>query len=272
MDVNNAALLSSSTSDTPIYTFKHPYPQQFSLPWPIIIYMIENCKSEKVWKKLIMSCKHFYSKKPVFPVKRLDVNADLKCKADGEFFNASKLFPKLWLYDSLFANQGSKMSTLIPKIFKFDFRVLRIANQTLTFDDYQKLTSSGSIERLILWHSTVKNADDTIVTADKLLEGLDYLHRCTMVCSNNLLVLETETIGKIVQHLNGYKKMLGFQLCGINESFDFASFSDFLLNNETISVYLSYVGVSAQYKEMVKNVIKEIKKNPSLKVPAVEFY
>uniref|UniRef100_A0A914PLX7 Uncharacterized protein n=1 Tax=Panagrolaimus davidi TaxID=227884 RepID=A0A914PLX7_9BILA len=66
--------------------------------------------------------------------------------------------------------------------------------------------------------------------------------------------------------------MRGIKLFAINESFDFASFSDFLLNNETVSVYLSYVGVSAQYKEMVKNVIKEIKKNPSLKVPLIKYY
>uniref|UniRef100_A0A914QJ48 Uncharacterized protein n=1 Tax=Panagrolaimus davidi TaxID=227884 RepID=A0A914QJ48_9BILA len=271
MDVNNIALHSLSTSDTPIYTFKHPYPQRFSVPFNVIKYMIKNCKSGKVWKKLIMLCKYFYSNNPVFPVKHLIVNANLKCKAVGENFDASRLIPKLWLYDSLSANSGSKMSTLIPKIFKFDLHVLQIVNQNLTLGDYQKLTSSGS--RLTLWDSTIKNEDDTLVTADKLLEDLGNLHRCTMNYSNNLLTLQTETIKKIVQHLNGYKKMCAFQLFAINESFDFASFSDFLLKNETVCVYLRYVApVSYAYKEIVENVIKKIKKNPSLKVPKILFY
>uniref|UniRef100_A0A914PD32 Uncharacterized protein n=1 Tax=Panagrolaimus davidi TaxID=227884 RepID=A0A914PD32_9BILA len=168
------------------------------------------------------------------------------------------------------------MSALIPKILKCDLRVLRIVDQDLTFADYKKLTSSASIETLILWHSTIKNEDDTIVTADKLLGGLDNLHMFQTINSdnsNNFLMLQTETVKKIVQHLNGYKKMCAFQLCGINESFDFASFSNFLLKNETVRVYLSYgAPVSYAYEESVKNIIKEIRKNRSLKVPEIHFY
>uniref|UniRef100_A0A914QNR4 Uncharacterized protein n=1 Tax=Panagrolaimus davidi TaxID=227884 RepID=A0A914QNR4_9BILA len=271
--MGNIALLFSSTSDTPIYTFKHPYPQRFYLPFDVIKYMIKNCKSGKVWKKIIMSCKHFYPNKPVFPVKHFYVNASLKCKADVELFDASKFLPKSWLYDTLFANQGTKMSTLIPKIFKFNLRKLEIANQNLTLGDYQKLTSSGSVEWIFLLRSTIKNEDDTNVTADKLLAGLDNLHTSAMIYSNNLLILQTETVKKIVRHLNGYKKMRCIKLFAINESFDFASFSDFLLNNETVNVHLSYgAPVSAQYKKIVNNVIKEIKKNPSMKVPVIKFY
>uniref|UniRef100_A0AC35G0U9 Uncharacterized protein n=1 Tax=Panagrolaimus sp. PS1159 TaxID=55785 RepID=A0AC35G0U9_9BILA len=186
-----------------------------------------------------MSCKYFYPKYFVFPVKDLDVYPDSIYKADGEIFNASKFFPKLWLYDSLFANGDLKMSTLIPKIYKFDLHSLRI-NQNLTFADYQKLTSSGSVEWISLLCSTIRNADDSIVTADKLLEGLDNLHTFSTINSNNFLMLQTETVKKIVQHLNGYKKMRDFHLCRVNESFDFALFSDFLLKNETVSVYFYY--------------------------------
>uniref|UniRef100_A0AC35EY84 Uncharacterized protein n=1 Tax=Panagrolaimus sp. PS1159 TaxID=55785 RepID=A0AC35EY84_9BILA len=182
MNVSNIALLSSSTSNPPIYTIKHPYPQRFSLPFEVIKYMIQNCKSGKAWKKLIMTCKHFYSKKPVFPVKHLHAYPDSKCEADEEKFNSSKFFPKLWLYDSLCAN--TMMST--PKIYKFDLQVLRIAFQNLSFADYQKLTSSGSLKNIGLRFVTIENADDTIVPADKLLEGLDNLDKFFMVYSNNL--------------------------------------------------------------------------------------
>uniref|UniRef100_A0A914QTF1 F-box domain-containing protein n=1 Tax=Panagrolaimus davidi TaxID=227884 RepID=A0A914QTF1_9BILA len=269
MDVSNITLHSSSTFDPPIYTFKQPYRQQFSLPFDVIKYMIKNCKSGKLWKKVIMTCKHFYPKNPVFPVEVLKVNANFKCEADEELFNVFKFFPKLWLYDTLSAQIGSNLSTLITKIYKFNLLHLEVYCQNLTMADYQKLTSSGPVETLFLWQCNIKNEDDSNVTADRLLEGLSSnLESFAIDQSDNLFMLQTETVKKIVQHLNGYTKMSVFQLCGINESFDFASFSDFLLKNETVTVYLAYGShLSDTYKENTVNVVKEIMKNPSLKVP-----
>uniref|UniRef100_A0AC35F9W6 F-box domain-containing protein n=1 Tax=Panagrolaimus sp. PS1159 TaxID=55785 RepID=A0AC35F9W6_9BILA len=241
---------SISTSDPPLYSFKHPYPQCFSLPFDVIKYMIKNCKSAKVWKKLIMTCKHFYSKNPVFPVKHLHVYPDSKCEADEEKFNSSKFIPKFWVYDSFnyHASNFSNSKLEIPKIFKFDLRSLIMFDQNLTFNDYQKLTSSGSLKSIILYFCKIQNSDGTIVTVDKLLENLKHLEEFKFIDFNPLM-FQSDTVKKMVQHLNGFKN-----------------------NNKTLRIEISfYEPISDAYKVVIQNVMNKIKKNPFLKVPKIEF-
>uniref|UniRef100_A0A914Q3Y7 Uncharacterized protein n=1 Tax=Panagrolaimus davidi TaxID=227884 RepID=A0A914Q3Y7_9BILA len=176
MDMKNLHSIfpSISTSNPPIYTFKKPYPQRFSLPFDVIKYMIKNCKSAKVWKKLIMSCKYFFPKFSVLPIKTMNVYTDSKCEADKEKFNSSKFIPKLWVYDT-FNYHASNFSNSKLKILKFDLRILIMFDQNLTFNDYQKLTSSGSLKSIILYFCKIENSDGTNVTVDKLLENLKHL-------------------------------------------------------------------------------------------------
>uniref|UniRef100_A0A914Q0K9 Uncharacterized protein n=1 Tax=Panagrolaimus davidi TaxID=227884 RepID=A0A914Q0K9_9BILA len=271
MDMNDLLVASISTSDPPLYTFKKPYPQRFCLPCDVIKYMIKNCKSAKVWKKLIMSCKYFFPKYSVL-VKDLDVNFDSKCKADKEEFNASKFIPKLWVYDSFDyrATYFSYPKLEISKISKFDLRNLILVKQNFTIYDYQKLTSSGSLKFIDLSFCKIENSDGTIVTVDKLLEGLPHLEEFEMVDFNSLM-FQSDTVKKMVQHLKGFKKMHQLNLLGIEESFDFPSFAEFLLNNKTLNIkILFYEPISDAYKEVIQNVMIEIKKNP-LKVPKIEF-
>uniref|UniRef100_A0A914QH51 Uncharacterized protein n=1 Tax=Panagrolaimus davidi TaxID=227884 RepID=A0A914QH51_9BILA len=209
-------LPSTSKSPPQIYTFKRPYPQRFSLPFDVIKYMIKNCKSAKVWKKLITSCKFFYPKYPILPVKRLDVYFKPKCFADREIFNASKSFPKLWVYDVLVAGFNTNISIVFLNVFKFDLRVLSMSTQSLTFDEYKHLTSSGSIKEIYLKSCTIKNADGTIVTADKLVENLQLLEGFEMYRFNSL-ILQSGAMKKMVQHLNEFKKFRRFSLQGVQK-------------------------------------------------------
>uniref|UniRef100_A0AC34F1F7 Uncharacterized protein n=1 Tax=Panagrolaimus sp. ES5 TaxID=591445 RepID=A0AC34F1F7_9BILA len=176
--------LSTSTSvSNMVYTFKNPYPQHFSILYHIVEYMIENPQSGKAWKKLIMSCKYFYSKKPVFSVSTLDVLCDVKCRADNENFDATSPFPKLWVFDKLETKDGEfvALKPLMPKIAKFDLRVLQIDDETLTWKDYQKLTSSDTIEQLFFKSIIIKNANGTMVTFDKILQNLPHLKAIEML-------------------------------------------------------------------------------------------
>jgi hypothetical protein len=264
----------SSEPSPQIYTFQRPYSQSFSLSSPMIRYMIIHCKSGKAWKKLIMSCKYFYSKKPVFPVGYFDVVCDLKCKADGEMFDSSLTFPKLLLYDTFVSYNKCPTTVvpLIPKMFEFNLRVLRINCQFLTLTQYQKLTSTRSLESLQLDKCAIKNADGTTVTIDKLLEGLQRLENCDM-CFINGSSFHSDTVGKMVEHLNGFTKMRCLKFEGLTETFSFSAFAGFLMSNEVVEVELAFRWiVSDGYREIVQNVIKEIEKNRLLKVPVVTFY
>uniref|UniRef100_A0A914P5N7 Uncharacterized protein n=1 Tax=Panagrolaimus davidi TaxID=227884 RepID=A0A914P5N7_9BILA len=236
----------SSEPSPQIYTFQRPYSQSFSLSCPMIRYMIIHCKSGKAWKKLIMSCKYFYSKKSVFPVGHLDVVCDLKCKADGEMFDSSLTFPKLWLYDlfsyeSYINDDPTTIAPLIPKIFEFNLRVLQISHQTLTLNEYQNLTATRSLESLQLIKCAIKNADGITVTVDKLLEGLERLEHFDM-CVINGSSFHCDTVEKMVKILNGFTKMRWWKFEGLTETFRFSDFAGFLMSNEVVIFATKFSG------------------------------
>uniref|UniRef100_A0A914YBT7 Uncharacterized protein n=1 Tax=Panagrolaimus superbus TaxID=310955 RepID=A0A914YBT7_9BILA len=179
MDIPQHTLNSSPSDSKKVYTFKNPYPQHFSIVYDIIEYMIKNPSSGKVWKKLIKTCKFFYFKNPVLPVGALDVICDMKCRADGECFDTTLSFPNLWIFDSLKANNDSVQTIIydcvqliVPKILKFELRILNVKAQELTWSDYQKLTSSGTIKEINLRDCRICNSEGRI---EKLFENLPNL-------------------------------------------------------------------------------------------------
>uniref|UniRef100_A0AC35FF19 Uncharacterized protein n=1 Tax=Panagrolaimus sp. PS1159 TaxID=55785 RepID=A0AC35FF19_9BILA len=141
MNSLQGALPSTSKSPPQIYTSKRPRHQSFSLPYLVIEFMLKNCKSPKLWKKLTTSIKFFYRKCPVLPVKCLKLSFGTQCDADGEIFDSSRSCPLFWVYDS-FTASFSNISVVIRNVFKFDIRFLRMRAQRLTFKEYQHLTSS----------------------------------------------------------------------------------------------------------------------------------
>ena len=85
---------------------------------------------------------------------------------------------KLWIYRCLIVNdeQTTLMaSSLLPKIYRCDLTFLFLSNQSLTFHDFQKFISSGSLKILFLSETIVKIDDGTIVPIEKLIEHLPKL-------------------------------------------------------------------------------------------------
>uniref|UniRef100_A0A914Y207 Uncharacterized protein n=1 Tax=Panagrolaimus superbus TaxID=310955 RepID=A0A914Y207_9BILA len=65
-------------------------------------------------------------------------------------------------------------------------------------------------------------------------------------------MFEKDTVKKIADILPGLKELSYFQIRFLTEIFDFGSVTDFLLKNETISVWLEYdfnAVLSDEYKE-----------------------
>uniref|UniRef100_A0AC34G4Z0 Uncharacterized protein n=1 Tax=Panagrolaimus sp. ES5 TaxID=591445 RepID=A0AC34G4Z0_9BILA len=164
------------------YTFKNPRRQLFDLPYSVMKHIIENANGA-VWKKLIQTCKFFYPKKNLYPVNEFVVYSDdsrrIDCTMiiDGKSFDAKSIVPKLWLYNSF--ESGSQpegfpddVTTVLPKIFKCDLRFLNLYFQDLKFEEYQILTSSGTIKEMNLYFVHIVQSNGIRASADKLLDNL----------------------------------------------------------------------------------------------------
>uniref|UniRef100_A0AC34FFZ4 Uncharacterized protein n=1 Tax=Panagrolaimus sp. ES5 TaxID=591445 RepID=A0AC34FFZ4_9BILA len=261
-----------SSATNAIYTFRRPRPQHFALPYSIMNYIFTKPSSAKAWKKLIMTCKYFFSKNPVFPVEYFN-----KWNADGEVFDPTKNVAKLWLYREIDAslNSGATtfLSSLIPKVYKCDLCSIEIWCQTLTFDEYQFLTSSGKCERLTLAFCDIKNDDGTYVAFEKLFENVPKLVDFRMYCTDNCFTMfKPDTFKKLADLLsnNGLK---GLHLSCLTEDFDISTTLDFLMKNYAY-VFLKYcddVPLSDAYKENLEKCISKIIATPPKRIPNIDI-
>uniref|UniRef100_A0AC34FUH7 Uncharacterized protein n=1 Tax=Panagrolaimus sp. ES5 TaxID=591445 RepID=A0AC34FUH7_9BILA len=259
-----------------IYTFRNPRLQDFSLQYPILKYIYQN---HVIWKKLIKTCKFFFSSNRVYPVGHLRALGNSKWEADNEIFDSNHSFCKLWLHNALFVSLSPEfpheLSSLIPKIQKCDLRVLQLDNQNLSWDEYQFLTTSGTIEWLDFGKFSVKYSDDKVVAFDKLLKNFKDMRKiCVRNCSNCSSMFELDTVKNMVQILSRFPKLRYLSLGDLPGTFDFASITDFLLMNEKIRVTICFhrhAALSPAFAEMLNNFVNYVRENPPKIVPSVRF-
>uniref|UniRef100_A0A914YDJ3 Uncharacterized protein n=1 Tax=Panagrolaimus superbus TaxID=310955 RepID=A0A914YDJ3_9BILA len=199
-----------------------------------------------------------------------------KWYADGVIFDSTKDIAKLWVYEELMVkwspNATTILSLFIPKINKCDLRSLYIWDQNLTFDEYQFLTSSGSLEELSLFSCTISHSDTTLVTFDQLFEKLHQLKSFDMRCDQNYSsMFKKDTFKKFADILPRLKELSYFKIHGLTEAFDFTSITDFLLKNETINITLDYrfEALSDEYLGILEKFIAKIIENPPEKIPVI---
>uniref|UniRef100_A0AC34FNI9 Uncharacterized protein n=1 Tax=Panagrolaimus sp. ES5 TaxID=591445 RepID=A0AC34FNI9_9BILA len=97
----------------------------------------------------------------------------------------------------------------------------------MSWDAYKILTSSGSFKWLCLNNCSIKYSDGEKVTIDKLFENMHSVEKFNIKCSPGALMLEPDTVKKMIKILSGIKDIRSVQLSGIDENFDFISFMDF---------------------------------------------
>ena len=157
--------------------------QRFSLPEIIVHYLAKNPTSSKLWKKLIQTCKYFYSKNPI-------IVADCVCKTVNIDNTSSWVMEldemetnidlqhssyKLWITDYLdaeFDDTPDRISSLIPRVYRFDLETLSLYKVSVTFDEFNCLTSSKSLIRFNFDDVILKHADGSLVDFVQILERM----------------------------------------------------------------------------------------------------
>ena len=128
-----------------------PRRQCFSLPKPIMTYIIATLKSPEVHKKLNQSCKYFYS------VNRVVIASNMFCV----YLKQENYHFKFYLDGGLSVYKWSPnfISNHFSKIYACCLINLRLCRQSLTHDEFVFLVAGGRIRELRL---------DKVIIKDKI--------------------------------------------------------------------------------------------------------
>ena len=211
--------------------------QLFSLPKVLAFYIAKNPPSPEVYNKLIRCCKYFWLKNPVITLKEYHFQNHENYR-ESEIIYGNQIFKnfkienyeeKLWIHRYLIVwDVGNQFlaSSIIPRIYRCDLIHLRLGCQTLSFDEFRKFTSSGSLEILQFFKTTVKNVDGTMVPVEKWIELSPKLQKFyfeNVSTEDGLHTITSETAEKLVA-IPHFPKIKHFAMDGIPESFDFEAF------------------------------------------------
>uniref|UniRef100_A0AC34GXA4 F-box domain-containing protein n=1 Tax=Panagrolaimus sp. ES5 TaxID=591445 RepID=A0AC34GXA4_9BILA len=136
------------------------YPQQFSLPKPIIAYLMENANSEHL-KKLYKSCKYFFSKLEIIIIDNIKIRKHYKkylhnnyCLSVAPHDPILAKLTSVWIVNEIdcFREYEDNLfiPTLIPKIKKCTIKKITIIDDDLWINEFKLLTKSGNVEVLNL--------------------------------------------------------------------------------------------------------------------------
>ena len=156
--------------------------QRFSIPEIIVHYLAKNPTSSKLWKKLVQTCKYFYSKNPVIVVNAVrenfvnnfwNVRSDLWGPRIN--FDLQNCSFKLWISNSLSVDTydtPDRISSLFQKVYRFDLKVLDLYNVSITFDEFCFLTTSNTLIELDFDKVILKHPDGSLVDLVQILERI----------------------------------------------------------------------------------------------------
>ena len=211
--------------------------QRFSLPENLVFYIAKNPPSPELYHKLIRCCKYFWIKNPIITLEDLCLDTDdnhwetyeINGFEEDQKFKIETLNKKLWICEDLSVGDEQNpflASSLIPKIYRCDLNDLTLSYQRLTFGEFKKFISSGSLEELCFYETSVKNGDGTIVPIEKLTELLPKLQRFdyhNVHREDGFQSITSETAANLIA-IPHFPKIKDFAMEKIPESFDFEAF------------------------------------------------
>uniref|UniRef100_A0AC34GTM1 FTH domain-containing protein n=1 Tax=Panagrolaimus sp. ES5 TaxID=591445 RepID=A0AC34GTM1_9BILA len=251
-------------------------PQQLGLPDSIMHYMKMKAPP-KLLLKLMQASKYFLFKEfPYFGVKSLIYYGDswkfFQEKGGSQILDLESLTKPLWITGSINFNtikDEKLVSDFLSKTDVCDIKSLTTYKQIITWDQFKKLSSSGTIKSINFSESDIMYADGGIVPMDeiiKLLPKLEYIF-----CDNLLSTVTIESTLKFIDLLDPttLKSIIMFE---IPDSFDFKLFSAFMDANPSIDFWLDFdAGISDEYAEILQDYVDQLIQTSSYKIRRIRI-
>uniref|UniRef100_A0AC34F9J8 Uncharacterized protein n=1 Tax=Panagrolaimus sp. ES5 TaxID=591445 RepID=A0AC34F9J8_9BILA len=148
------------------------YPQDFSLPNPIIKYIIEKPSLPKAYNKLIQTCKYFFATNPIFVVHCIHASENGQWKTcickNGcqrphertQIITFENPVVKLWITHKLaiwIPSPQNLISVLTPKLYIFDIPHVVLHDQIIRYNDFKNLYFSTNF---VLFKDVIVKYDD----------------------------------------------------------------------------------------------------------------
>uniref|UniRef100_A0A914PWG2 Uncharacterized protein n=1 Tax=Panagrolaimus davidi TaxID=227884 RepID=A0A914PWG2_9BILA len=163
------------------------YVQNFDLPKPLILYILENA-NHQILRKLFSSCKYFYFKKPIPICYRLTTDLysqyfDKECLALIFSSNQELYIKNMFITGSVWINREHNiektfLSNLIPRLFRCEAKHIILSNQTLLFSELEFLIQHGGVITLDIFSSVIRDKNDEMFAFEELtkyLSNIQYL-------------------------------------------------------------------------------------------------
>uniref|UniRef100_A0AC35GW88 DUF38 domain-containing protein n=1 Tax=Panagrolaimus sp. PS1159 TaxID=55785 RepID=A0AC35GW88_9BILA len=176
--------------------------QNWSLPNPIIYYIAKNPSTSKVYQKLIQSCKYFFEKNPILVLEDLIY---FDTKNQWSTFHGTKLIDikntsKFWITEFIstnFSDNENIISSIIPKIYKCDAKILCLENQIFSYNDFAFLASN--VEKIDFKEVSVMDENGSIVPFEKFFEALPKIEKFDYKCDTNLSNITPKTVKELLK-------------------------------------------------------------------------
>ena len=159
------------------FTSTPPGVQRFSIPETIVHYILKNPISHRLWKNLIQTCKHFFSKNPILVIDSLRHKEETpgwiaKLGDERNIIDVENVPFTLWIISTFDAAFGGPHPVALPiqKIYRSELTVLMLQNVSLSYDEFQFLTSANIVNRVRLANLQLQHADGRVVDLYEILQ------------------------------------------------------------------------------------------------------
>uniref|UniRef100_A0AC34GTV5 DUF38 domain-containing protein n=1 Tax=Panagrolaimus sp. ES5 TaxID=591445 RepID=A0AC34GTV5_9BILA len=251
-------------------------PQQLGLP-DSIMYHMKMKAPPKLSLKLMQPSKYFWFKEfPYFVVSDIEYGDDAwkfrQGKGGFQILDLESLTKPLWITGKIdcMNDDPHLVSHLLSKIAVSDIKNLFLMDQIITWDKFQKLSSSGTITSIDFSESDIMYADGGIVPMDEIIKLLPKIEYILWAPSDaSISTITSISTLKFIDLLNP-TTLKSLTMFVIPESFDFKFIFKFIYANPTIDFWLDFGDeISDEYAKILQDYVDELIKTSSYKTQRI---
>uniref|UniRef100_A0A914PPE1 Uncharacterized protein n=1 Tax=Panagrolaimus davidi TaxID=227884 RepID=A0A914PPE1_9BILA len=238
------------------------YHQSFSIPESFVFYIAKNPITWKLYQKMVKTCKFFFVKNPILVVDKYLCYYGSKWTMEKAPYDMDQTTSKLWITSDL--NVSPKYSitaetkdrniltSIIPKLYRCDVRVLFLLNQDISYHDLPFLTSSA--ESVFFNQVVVKHEDGSNVDVQKIVEIASNATRINI----SYPTITSKTMEELLKIPN-FLTLRVFAINNVPEVFDIEAFYVHMKKNKTINFILFFdESISDEYMKRLDEITDEI--------------